>query len=467
MGGAAHQSKGAETHRPRINGVIAPDLFTSAAQGGQEPARSDSADPGPLDAPAAPQAAPQRAVQQILPGTAHLVGIVRPSLADRFIVPPFSVLDARQGYWQDRKRQWLSLGIQSELGRGDSVGDGHRTALHDSERYATPADRQASYDSNLPVGRDPGLTWGTGVAMADPQLNYYRRQNAATRESQRLAPGGGGGAWLGGPVTGSTPKFRNSARAIHDHEWQAEHLDSIQAPPAGTGTSIFDPVICELVYRWFCPPNGIVLDPFAGGSVRGIVAAALDCDYVGIDLSERQLTANREQAAVIIPERSPCWLVGDALEITRLDDDSYDLVFTCPPYGDLERYSDDPRDLSAMEYPEFLAAYRRILAQCVGRLRHDRFAVVVVGDIRDRFGNYRGLPGDTIAAFQAAGAVLYNQAVLITAAGSLPIRAGKQFEAGRKLGNTHQHVLVFLHGDPKRASAACGPAGIEWGSADQ
>jgi len=40
------------------------------------------------------------------------------TLAERFGVPPFSVLDARQGYWQDRKRAWLSLGIQSEIGRG-------------------------------------------------------------------------------------------------------------------------------------------------------------------------------------------------------------------------------------------------------------------------------------------------------------------------------------------------------------
>jgi len=40
------------------------------------------------------------------------------TLFDRFIVPPFSVLDARQGYWQERKKAWLSLGIQSELGRG-------------------------------------------------------------------------------------------------------------------------------------------------------------------------------------------------------------------------------------------------------------------------------------------------------------------------------------------------------------
>lgn len=46
------------------------------------------------------------------------------SLADRFLVPPFSVLDARQGYWQDRKRAWLALGIKSELGRVAPIGGG-------------------------------------------------------------------------------------------------------------------------------------------------------------------------------------------------------------------------------------------------------------------------------------------------------------------------------------------------------
>lgn len=48
----------------------------------------------------------------------HIDEVEHKSLSARFIVPPFSVLDARQGYWQDRKRAWLSLGIQSELGRG-------------------------------------------------------------------------------------------------------------------------------------------------------------------------------------------------------------------------------------------------------------------------------------------------------------------------------------------------------------
>jgi hypothetical protein len=66
-----------------------------------------------------------------------------------------------------------------------------------------------------------------------------------------------------------------------------------------TGTSIFDPVLCELAYRWFCPPGGLVLDPYAGGSVRGIVAAKCGRRYIGIDLSERQVSANRAQAEAI------------------------------------------------------------------------------------------------------------------------------------------------------------------------
>lgn len=52
----------------------------------------------------------------------------RATLAQRFGVPPFSVLDARQGYWQDRKRAWLALGIQSELGRGGAPGGSPRPA---------------------------------------------------------------------------------------------------------------------------------------------------------------------------------------------------------------------------------------------------------------------------------------------------------------------------------------------------
>ena len=45
------------------------------------------------------------------------------SLAEKFMIPPFSVLSAREGWWQNRKRAWLALGIKSELGRGEGETD--------------------------------------------------------------------------------------------------------------------------------------------------------------------------------------------------------------------------------------------------------------------------------------------------------------------------------------------------------
>jgi len=209
-------------------------------------------------------------------------------------------------------------------------------------------------------------------------------------------------------------------------------------------------VLCELVYRWFCPANGSILDPFAGGSVRGIVAAKLGYQYVGVDLSERQIEANRAQAKQICDEVAPAWVVGDARDAKTLAKGEYDLIFSCPPYFDLEVYSDNPQDLSTLDYDTFKKDYCQIIADCVAMLKDNRFACFVVGDIRDKKGFYRNLPSLTIDAFQSAGATLYNEAILVTAVGSLPIRVGKQFGSYRKLGKTHQNVLVFFKGNPQK-----------------
>ena len=42
-------------------------------------------------------------------------------IADEFIIPPLSIFDTRQGYWQDRKRMWKSFGLDSGLGRDEAL----------------------------------------------------------------------------------------------------------------------------------------------------------------------------------------------------------------------------------------------------------------------------------------------------------------------------------------------------------
>jgi DNA modification methylase len=231
-----------------------------------------------------------------------------------------------------------------------------------------------------------------------------------------------------------------------------------------TGTSIFDPVLCELAYLWFSPVNGLILDPFAGGSVRGIVASKLNRQYIGHELRQEQVDANRKQSVEICADDAmpPAWICGDSRNIdTTCSDVQADMIFSCPPYADLEVYSHDPKDLSTLTYNDFKNVYFEIIKKSCALLKNDRFACFVVGEVRDKKGNYYNFVGDTIQAFKDAGLHYYNEAILITAVGSLPIRAGKQFSASRKLGKTHQNILIFVKGEGKKAAQACGQVEID------
>lgn len=275
-------------------------------------------------------------------------------LRDKFMEPPFSVLDTKGGGWQTRKRQWKQLGIESHLGR---------------EAECMPSQFGSKLDDN--------------------GLDQYGRK----------------------PMT---------------------------------GTSVFDPALCELIYNWYCPENGTILDPFAGGSVRGIVANYLGYNYTGIDIRQEQIDSNREQALKLLPvNRQPQYYVGDSNVVLTELLPMYDLVFSCPPYADLEVYSEMKEDLSTMEYNEFIKVYAEIIKKAVAKLKSGGYACFVVGDIRDKKGFYRDFISHTKQSFINAGAGLYNEAILLQPLGTAMLRAGKIFEAGGKLTKVHENVLIF------------------------
>lgn len=308
------------------------------------------------------------------------------ALAERFLVPPFSVLDARQGYWKTRKAEWLAMGISGEDGRSDEVlfsGE-----VKDFDYMGRKNGEKKSHKGVLHKS-DKGYDWDEGE---------YE----------------GGTAWR------------------------------------GSGSSIFDPVLCELAYKWFAPAGGKVLDPFAGGSTRGVVAEKLGYKYTGIELRKEQIDANTVQAKKI--SVAPQWICGDSSKMDSLVavppyEEMFDMIFTCPPYYDLEEYSESREDGSAKQtYEEFLIWYKVIFGACVKRLKWNRFLVIVVGEIRDENGFYRNFVGDTITCMLSLGLRYYNEAILITSVGSLPLRVNNQFGGYRKLGKTHQNVLVFYKG---------------------
>ena len=105
-----------------------------------------------------------------------------------------------------------------------------------------------------------------------------------------------------------------------------------------------------------------------------------------------------------------------------------------------------------MTVEQFDEVYASIIKKSCDKLKDDRFACFVVGDYRDKQGNYTNFTGKTVQAFLDAGLTLYNEAVLLTPIGTAMLRAGKQFDAKRKLVKTHQNVYVFLKGDARKAS---------------
>lgn len=285
------------------------------------------------------------------------------SLNEKFLIPPFSIFDTRQGYWQERKNKWKGLGIKSE------------------------------------VGRDEGLTFNCGIEGFDTHIVKEGKKETTTTMT----------------------------------------------------TSIFDPVLCEICYKWFNIKGGKILDTFAGGSVRGIVANVLGYDYLGIDLNEKQIQANYNNANECFCDMNKLkWINDDSLNVDNyVEDESVDMIFTCPPYYDLEVYSDKENDLSNMTFEDFEKAYSEILKKSFKKLKNNRFGIIVIGDVRDKNGYYRNLIDITKKAVCNEDIGFYNDIILLQVVGTASLRAEGQFKASRKVVKVHQNVLVFYKGNQK------------------
>lgn len=302
-------------------------------------------------------------------------------LTKRFIVPPFSILDSRQGYWQERKKQWR-----------ERIGDNGESRNNTLRQSAS--------------GDDPG---------------YYRQKSGVEQQ-------------LG--------------RKLTNEEFQRDHYVRKTSIPAGV--SLLDPVLSEIIVQWFGLQGGAAFDPFAGDTVFGFVAACSGMSFTGTELLEEQINLNQER--VDAEGLSAVYLCDDGRNIaSHLEAESQDLLFSCPPYFDLEVYSEKENDASNQQtYAGFYQILDTAFRNAVTCLKENRFAVVVVGDVRsEKTGAYYGFPQDVIQTFRSAGLHYYNDMVLVEQAGNAAIRAAGQMKH-RKPVKTHQQVLVFYKGDPRQ-----------------
>ena len=305
------------------------------------------------------------------------------SLNDRFVVPPFSILDSRKGYWQARKKVWREL-------IGDMGESRNDTLITSPEiKYKDLYQKTRQHREEL------------GLSFKE-YLDKYVPDDVKEREAKKVL---------------------------------------------SQGVSLLDPVMAELVCRWFGQENCKSFDCFAGDSVFGFVSAHLGNEFVGIELRPEQAQLNSDR----VEGMTARYICDDGQNVAQhIEPDSQDLLFSCPPYFDLEKYSDLPNDASNQgSYEDFIAILRNAFTAAIGCLKDNRFAVIVVGDVRDKSsGFYYDFCGDIKKIFKDNGVNLYNEIILIETGASTALRASRYMES-RKVAKMHQNVLVFYKGKTK------------------
>jgi hypothetical protein len=216
----------------------------------------------------------------------------------------------------------------------------------------------------------------------------------------------------------------------------------------GDTTSILDPVLCEILLHWFSEEGHNSFDPFAGDTVFGFCSAYKGRPFKGIELREEQVLQNQK----IIDDNGldAEYILDDALNIKKhIKKESMDFMFSCPPYADLEVYSDKENDLSNMDYDVFFDVIKQVYTDCFDCLKKERFAVITIGEVRHKdTGCYIGLVPKITQIMCDAGFHYYNDIILNTPVGNLMMRAGRYMNQNRKIGKNHQNVLVFYKGNP-------------------
>jgi DNA modification methylase len=284
-----------------------------------------------------------------IPKNKSSIEAAKNTLADGFIVPPFSILDTRNGDWQKRKRAW----------------------------------------------------------------NTILKENGESREN----------------TLGQTSEIK--------------YGDSTMESMAPT-VSLFDPVIAEVLFKWFAPENSNIVDPFAGDTRKGAVAGYLKHNFIGIELREEQYNINLAQIDRLEMNEFVSYKNDDGQNIDKyVEDETQDMIFSCPPYYDLEEYSKLANDASNQEtYEDFIKILDTAFTKAIKSLKPNRFAAIVVGDLRDKNGMYYNFHEDIKFIFNKSGMPLYNELILIEMSGTAALRAGSLMKH-RKVVKTHQNVLVF------------------------
>jgi len=206
--------------------------------------------------------------------------------------------------------------------------------------------------------------------------------------------------------------------------------------------------LSEFVLEYWSDIDDLILDPFSGWAIRGAVAITMGRRYIGYEISFEM----RETAVEFIERITGqtrlegAWgeweiILGDGCLCQGIEDDSIDLIFTCPPYHDLEKYPDVEGQLSSIiEYEDFLDRIGYFFDSSYRVLKPDKYCAIVVADWRKN--GFKSFHCDTIRIAKDSGFSLWDIIVLKLKSPFTWWRCGINYEY-RYVSKSHEYLLIF------------------------
>ena len=159
----------------------------------------------------------------------------------------------------------------------------------------------------------------------------------------------------------------------------------------------WSPYIPRNVILKYSKPGELVLDYFCGAGTTAVECKLLGRKCIAFDINDKaielakknvdfntllqQLTFNDEKKYSQILE--PELLVGDARDLSFLEDNSIDLICAHPPYANILHYTDSKEgDLSFFDVDEFLEEMAKVAKESFRLLKPGRQSAILIGDTR-------------------------------------------------------------------------------------
>ena len=215
--------------------------------------------------------------------------------------------------------------------------------------------------------------------------------------------------------------------------------DAVEYLP-GLGFSEFHAGLAEDILTYWSMDGSVVVDLFAGRATRAYISSKLNRKYYGYDISPT--TVNRVKEHLNKHNTSATIYCDDGCKMKQTSDNFADLVMTCPPYHQLEKYESVDGQLSDLgTYEEFLDMIE-LCGRNINRvLKPGGFCVWVCGDWREG-GKFRSFHSDTIRLFENAGLNTHDIIIMKNKSPFAALQVGK-VAANRYTSKIHEYILVF------------------------